>query len=547
MSSFAFSSQTLEDLERVQGASGSGRGRTDRRGNSQFGRAFLGVAGGRSDKPKDGGLAARSAAANARLDRAAKRTPQVVVKITSRTHGGGGTVGAMTYAGRVGMSEKEPIGIETSEGKHLIDARDMLELAREWDQWEHSDSARRQGATAIAMVFSMPPGTDPEMVREAVKEFAETDMADRRWAMALHTDEAHPHVHLIVANRDNDGRRFNPNRDFLQNCRERFAENLRALGVEADASIRMSRGYPAKQDSNPVLKMRERGAEPEADKGRKAMVAGSTPDATKQLAEREKARTKTAERFAMVREVYGRAIAELEAHGGADEVARAKSLRVFVEAMPEPVNARAEIIERLKAGNALGAQFAKDAELERLKARVKARENPIAVTPSDRIADALAKIKRASSDLTATSKAPSPTPVPGAPSDLSGRISDSLNTIKAASAELGNKQPTSAAPDKSQSLRDGIAKIKSAAAEQRERVKNASASSDAAATGQGNAVHQQPEQQRAPSEPEHAARLAATQAQLKAINERQLEKIRDKSRENDRLHDRDKDRDGPSR
>src|SRR3546814_10714578 len=72
----------------------------------------------------------------------------------------------------------------------------MLLLAREWQQWEQADEARRKGATAIAMVFSMPPGTDPELVREAVRELAESDMANRRWVMALHTDEAHPHVHL---------------------------------------------------------------------------------------------------------------------------------------------------------------------------------------------------------------------------------------------------------------------------------------------------------------------------------------------------------------
>src|SRR3546814_20427134 len=66
------------------------------------------------------------------------------------------------------MSDREPIGIETSEGKHLVSAHDMLLLAREWQQWEQADEARRKGATAIAMVFSMPPGTDPELVRAAV-------------------------------------------------------------------------------------------------------------------------------------------------------------------------------------------------------------------------------------------------------------------------------------------------------------------------------------------------------------------------------------------
>src|SRR3546814_12500997 len=50
------------------------------------------------------------------IDRTARRAPQVVVKITSRIHGAGSTVGAMTYPGRVGMSDRAPIGIKTSEG-----------------------------------------------------------------------------------------------------------------------------------------------------------------------------------------------------------------------------------------------------------------------------------------------------------------------------------------------------------------------------------------------------------------------------------------------
>src|SRR3546814_15381881 len=110
------------------------------------------------------------------------------------------------------------------------------------------------------MVFSMPPGTDPELVREAVRELAESDMANRRWVMALHTDEAHPHVHLIIAGRDNDGRRFNPDRAFLQHCRERFAENLSARGIDAEAHKSQPPGYPP--NSTPPLSPTNRGRGP---------------------------------------------------------------------------------------------------------------------------------------------------------------------------------------------------------------------------------------------------------------------------------------------
>lgn len=412
MNPFVFSERLLEELERVQGARGAGRGKVDRRGIRGAERALgsmlrapheLAFAGtGRISDAIGGRVApssrARSARALQTIERTARRAPQVVVKITSRIHGAASTVGAMTYVGRVGMSDREPIGIETSEGRHLASAHDMLMLAREWQQWEQADEARRKGATAIAMVFSMPPGTDAEKVRDAVRELAETDMANRRWVMTLHTDEAHPHVHLIIAGRDNDGRRFNPNREFLQHCRERFAENLRARGIEADATPRKTRGYPPKTDPTPVVKMRNRGVVPDADKSRGSMIAGSS-GADDQLVRREQARENTNANIAVVRGVYQRAITELEAHGGQEEARRAKALRIFVETMPAAPDARSEIIERLQSGNALPPEFEKDPELERLKSRVARRDSEQRASDLDRLASATDKVRSASAEL----------------------------------------------------------------------------------------------------------------------------------------------------
>lgn len=450
MNPFAFSDRTLEELERVQGARGAGRGKIDRSGNRRAERALgallrapheLAFAGtGRVSDAISHRFAtshhARSARALQTIDRTAKRTPQVVVKITSRIHGAGSTVGAMTYAGRVGMSDREPIGIETSEGKHLMSAHDMLTLAREWQQWEQADEARRKGATAIAMVFSMPPGTDPEKVREAVRELAENDMANRRWVMALHTDEDHPHVHLLIAGRDNDGRRFNPNREFLQHCRERFAENLRARGIEADATPRKARGYPPKTDPTPVVKMRQRGVVPAADRARGAMIAGKT-DTGDQLARRQKARARTAANIATVRGVYQRAIAELEAHGGQEEAKRARALRAFVDTMPGAPDARNEIIERLKSGNVLPADFTKDPQLERLKSRVAQRESDQRAAALDRLSRSVDKVRSSSAELRKESAA-----------EREGDAqATAFDRIRAKTAELKNGPDAKAARD----------------------------------------------------------------------------------------------------
>ena len=309
MTSFQFSDETLDALERIQGARSTRRGTIDRKGNGQLARAMLSGGGGNVRPPAN-----RSQRAMETLERTTRRVPQAVVKITGRIHGAGSVLGAFTYVARLGVADQEPLPLETSEGRLLARADEMQQLAREWQLHEMSDEARRKGATALAMVFSMPAGTDPAKVREAVRDFAEQDMANRRWVMVLHTDEPHPHVHLIVANRDEDGRRFNPDREFLAHCRERFAENLRARGVDADATRRAARGFPQGREDIVAQKVREREQRPLV--GRKAAT------------DRHRA-----ENMDRVTSIYLRAIDELERHGGNSELSCATALRGLVASL----------------------------------------------------------------------------------------------------------------------------------------------------------------------------------------------------------------------
>jgi len=47
-----------------------------------------------------------------------------------------------------------------------------------------------------------------------------------RYAMVLHTDQAHPHVHLVVSAHDRENGRLNINKADLR-WREQFARHLR--------------------------------------------------------------------------------------------------------------------------------------------------------------------------------------------------------------------------------------------------------------------------------------------------------------------------------
>jgi hypothetical protein len=93
------------------------------------------------------------------------------------------------------------------------------------------------------LMFSMPAGTPPQKVLAAVKNFARKEFGlKHRYAMVLHTDEPHPHVHLVVKAMGVDGKRLNIRRATLRGWRREFARHLRVEGVAANATPRQVRG-----------------------------------------------------------------------------------------------------------------------------------------------------------------------------------------------------------------------------------------------------------------------------------------------------------------
>lgn len=97
----------------------------------------------------------------------------------------------------------------------------------------------------------MPPGTPPKALLAAVRHFADMEWGGRhRYAMVLHTDADHPHVHVVVKAMSELGERLNPDPAMLREWRAAFAERLRAHGVAANATDRAVRGSstPRKHD-----------------------------------------------------------------------------------------------------------------------------------------------------------------------------------------------------------------------------------------------------------------------------------------------------------
>ena len=89
----------------------------------------------------------------------------------------------------------------------------------------------------------MPPGTPPQKVLTAVRNFAREEFyGQHRYAMVLHTDEPHPHVHLVLKAVSEQGVRLNIKKATLRHWRSQFASHLRSLGVAANATERAVRG-----------------------------------------------------------------------------------------------------------------------------------------------------------------------------------------------------------------------------------------------------------------------------------------------------------------
>jgi hypothetical protein len=89
----------------------------------------------------------------------------------------------------------------------------------------------------------MPSPTPPQAVLAAAKALArERFAAGHSYAMALHTHQRHPHVHLVVKVEGLDGRRLHIDKALLRGWRHDFARLLREQDIAANVTPRSVRG-----------------------------------------------------------------------------------------------------------------------------------------------------------------------------------------------------------------------------------------------------------------------------------------------------------------
>lgn len=309
-------------------------------------------AGGRKIVPKEPIIGAPSKRggggdAKARLARVVQKAPEVMVKITGRTKDGEHLAAHLEY-----ISRKGELDLEQSDGALIHGREAVRELADDWSEVGEGDSRRRANSNmSVSVVLSMPIGTDPDRLKDAVRAFARAEFGDTfPYVFAFHQDGKgeQPHIHLSVRALGLNGERLNPRKADLADWRERFARELRGRGIQAEATPRRSRGITHKPERTSVRKARERFERTGKNEPRVLREARREAEALARGGARaqpwdEQMRLRQAE----VRSTYQAAARVLAASADPLDKALARDVQAFVKAMPAPVSRKVAMARQI--------------------------------------------------------------------------------------------------------------------------------------------------------------------------------------------------------
>ena len=193
------------------------------------------------------------------IQRTVRHTPEVVVKVSGGARDAGGAKAHFDYIDRHGKQ-----AIVTDDGRELLGRDAGAELVDDWNldlsrgQYRPGPAGGeedRRPKLVHNIVLSMPGRTSPQAVLEAARKFARENFAlQYRYAMVLHTDQKHPHVHLVVKaeHEFEPGRRLHIDKAMLRRWREQFAACLREQGIAANATPGYARGRARTTKKDPI-------------------------------------------------------------------------------------------------------------------------------------------------------------------------------------------------------------------------------------------------------------------------------------------------------
>ena len=285
------------------------------------------------------------------ISRTVRRVPEVMVKVT----GGGGSSGAVeAHFGYI--SRKGELEIETDYGERVAGRDAQKALSAEWHLALSAGQYRgarcrqhkpRKTKLVYNIVLSMPSPTPPDKVLAGARRFAVENFGlQHRYAMVLHTDQQHPHVHMVVKAEGDNGQRLHVDKALLRQWREDFARMMREQGIAANATPRVARGRNRDKTRDARFRAQRH--------GKSTSLLATVKDIAKELYEtktyRDPSRPRLLETRRVVLEQWATIADTLDAQG---ETVLAGDVRRFAKQLP-PVTTQKErlatqLVEHLRA------------------------------------------------------------------------------------------------------------------------------------------------------------------------------------------------------
>ncbi|GIT88729.1 relaxase/mobilization nuclease domain-containing protein [Roseobacter sp. OBYS 0001] len=172
---------------------------------------------------------------------------------------GGGTHSKSELSNQLGyLTTKSTHIVDSSgflDGKAKLNNKEIKELTERFAKRWSAGFKPKLGQTTH-MLLSYPIGTRGEDVRDitanVAERFFQTDEAHFDYIIAVHEDRAHPHAHIVLNRRSQEGEFFFLGRDHRFNYddfRLAMVEEAERFGVRLEATRRLDRGvvhYPAR-------------------------------------------------------------------------------------------------------------------------------------------------------------------------------------------------------------------------------------------------------------------------------------------------------------
>lgn len=270
------------------------------------------------------------------------KIPEVLVKIKRGGKSANHVMAHLEYITRNGKLDGETERGEIIQGKTAL-----KEVLKEWTSDADNVGSIRSGQrNTINAIFSMPPGTDPEGVKDAVRSFAKQELSNYQYLFVLHTDDDHPHCHVSIKTLGFDGKKLDPRKDDLQHWREVFAEKLREQKIPAKATPRTTRGIIEKSPSMAQYKAAHDRKDERGHRTYEARVRAAAATLNGEDVPWVSGKPKKADPWGQqkeIRESWQAIAADLRETGDADDKALAQEIVRFVQAMP-PIHTQQERI-----------------------------------------------------------------------------------------------------------------------------------------------------------------------------------------------------------